>query len=59
MRLTIDIDMDKLAGEPAAELGRILRYWAGAMRQIELTAGAEHELTDTTYAPVGLLRITD
>jgi hypothetical protein len=58
MHLTIDIDVEALSGDPAAEIGRILRYWAGAMKQIELSPGLEHELMDSEYRPVGKLAVT-
>jgi hypothetical protein len=60
MRFVLEVDLDTgaLAGEDrAAELGRILRYWGGAMKQVELTPGARQELLDSAYAPVGSWRI--
>ena len=57
MHFTIDIDIDALTGETEAEIGRILRYWAGALKQMELRPGLEHELRDSQYKPVGTLTI--
>jgi hypothetical protein len=60
MRFVLEVDLDAgaLAGEDrAAELGRILRYWAGAMKQVELAPGARQDLMDSAYAPVGSWRI--
>jgi hypothetical protein len=57
MRLTFDIDLDALTGDHAVELGRILRYWAGAMKQLDLTQPAEHELSDSEYKIVGVLKL--
>ena len=56
--LEVDLEAGALAGEArAAELGRILRYWGGAVKQVELAPGARQELYDSDYAPVGSWRI--
>jgi len=55
----MDIDLDAIKDKPAQEVARILRYWAGALPQMELAAGVEQELMDSSYAPVGHLRVTD
>ena len=56
--LEVDLEAGALAGEArAAELGRILRYWGGAVKQVELAPGARQELYDSDYAPVGIWRI--
>ncbi len=60
MRFVLEVDLDAgaLAGEDrAAELGRILRYWGGAMMQVELAPGARQDLRDSGYAPVGEWRV--
>ena len=57
MRLTIDIDLDALPEPKDREAGRILRYWAGAMGQLDLTAPLEQQLMDSGYRPVGMLVI--
>jgi hypothetical protein len=59
MHFAIDIDLDAVTGSPEEEVGRILRYWAGALKQMQLGAGTELELMDSTYTPVGHLRVTD
>jgi hypothetical protein len=59
MKFILEVDMERLHGDPAAELGRILRYWGGAMKQVELTDGATQALYDSEYAPVGRWLITD
>ena len=62
MRFVLEVDLDAgaLAGEHrAAELGRILRYWGGAMKQVSLEAGARQDLSDSDYAVVGSWRIED
>ena len=46
------------AGENrAAEMGRILRYWAGAMKQVELAPGTRQEISDSDYTSVGEWRV--
>jgi hypothetical protein len=57
MHLTLDIDLDALTGDHATEIGRILRYWGGAMKQLDLTRPLEHELSDSEYKNVGVLRL--
>lgn len=56
MRFVLEVDLDSLA-DPNAELGRILRYWAGAMKEMELAPGVEQPLMDSGYQPVGVLRV--
>ena len=58
--LEVDLDAGALAGEHrAAELGRILRYWGGAMKQVPLEAGARQDLSDSDYVVVGSWRVLD
>ena len=57
MKFTLDIDLDALAGEPEAELGRILRYWAGNLKHYELVPGTSETVSDSAYTPVGTWRI--
>jgi hypothetical protein len=62
MRFVLEVDLDAgaLAGEHRAEeLGRILRYWGGAMKQVPLEPGSRQDLMDSDYAPVGTWRIED
>ena len=63
MRFVLEVDLDagKLAGEDrAAELGRILRYWAGAMKQLPpLSPGDGQDLCDSDYTVVGAWRVED
>jgi hypothetical protein len=42
-----------------AELGRILRYWGGSMKQVPLDPGATQDLYDSGYTAVGSWRIED
>ncbi len=53
----MEVDLDTVAGEPAAELGRILRYWGGNTKHLDLTMVQQHDVTDTEYAKVGELRV--
>jgi hypothetical protein len=60
MRFVLEVDLDAgaLAGaNRAAELGRILHYWGGAMKQVELVPGARQDLSDSDYVVVGAWRI--
>jgi hypothetical protein len=57
MHLTLDIDLDALTGDHASETGRILRYWGGAMKQLDLTQPFEYELSDSDYKGVGAIRL--
>ncbi|MGJ0119157.1 hypothetical protein ACQ7HM_08125 [Williamsia sp. MIQD14] len=56
-RLTIDVDLDAVQGDVAGKVGRILRYWAGAVGQIPLDEPVAHELMDSHHRAVGTLRI--
>ena len=60
MRFVLEVDLEAgaLAGEDrAAEMGRILRYWAGAMKQVALEPGARQDLYDSGYVRVGEWRV--
>jgi hypothetical protein len=62
MRFVLEVDLDAgaLAGEDrGAELGRILRYWGGSMKEIELVPGARQDLYDSGYAAVGSWRVEE
>jgi hypothetical protein len=59
MRFIIEVDLDAVTGEPAAELGRILRYWGGNTKHLDLAAPTSMAVTDTEYKEVGELRIVD
>ena len=55
--MILDVDLDALDGDAAAEVGRILRYWAGAAAQLPLDQAVSHELMDSQYRAVGTFRI--
>lgn len=57
MRLTIDIDLEALPDPKGVELGRILRYWGGAAKDLDLTAPLEYPLMDSGYQQVGTMRV--
>jgi hypothetical protein len=62
MRFVLEVDLDAGAlagGDRAAELGRILRYWAGAMKQVPIEPGSRQELYDSGYTAVGQWRVED
>ena len=56
--LEVSLEAGALAGEArGAELGRILRYWGGAMKGVELVPGARQDLMDSDYTKVGEWRV--
>ena len=59
MRLVVELDLDLLPNDQAREAARILRYWAGALPQMELTKPVEHALSDSNYQEVGSLRLLE
>jgi hypothetical protein len=52
VRLTLEVDLSGM-GYPRDELGRIVRYWAGALKNVDLTAGDKHHIYDAAYQRVG------
>jgi hypothetical protein len=60
VKFILEVEMDGFGdGEAGAELGRILRYWGGAMKQIELNPDAGSAIYDSAYREVGRWQITD
>lgn len=58
VKLSIEIDLASMPSDTAAETGRILRYWAGAMDQMDLSTPAEFPLMNSSYdTQVGTLRL--
>jgi hypothetical protein len=58
MRFTMEIDLDAVNGDADAELGRILRHWAGNLKYYDLSQPVRDvECSDSTYAPVGVWRV--
>jgi hypothetical protein len=58
MKFTLEIDLDALTGNTEEEVGRILRYWGGSMKQLELAEGDAQDLYDSAYAKVGQWSVT-
>jgi hypothetical protein len=50
MKFVLEMELDENA---AAELGRALRYWAGAFKQMELVEGSGSAIYDSKYQEVG------
>lgn len=62
MRFILEVELDDLVagGNAGKELGRILRYWAGGVQQLdELAPGQGTAIYDSGYREVGRWRITD
>jgi hypothetical protein len=60
MRFVLEVDLDAGAVKdaPAAELGRILRYWGSNVKHVPLTLGDRQALYDSTYTEVGSWTVT-
>lgn len=52
-RFHLDVDLEAVAGDPAEELARILRYWAGNVKHYDLTASQSEIVRDSEYRKVG------
>jgi hypothetical protein len=60
MRFVLEVDLGALPADTrAAELGRILRYWGGAMKEVPLDPGSSQALYDSDYTEVGAWRVTE
>jgi hypothetical protein len=61
MRFKLEVDIDQVAqaGDPVAELGRILRYWAGNLQHYALTEGDREVIYDSGYNAVGSWQIAN
>jgi hypothetical protein len=57
--LEVDLTAGVIPGDELAELGRILRYWAGNLKHYELAVGSSETLSDSSYAEVGAWKYTD
>jgi len=58
MKFELTVDIDRLTGSPPQELGRILRYWASAIKGLDLTTRREQAIYDSAYSEVGSWRIS-
>jgi len=60
MRFVMEVDLSAMAdGREPDELARILRYWAGAVKQVKLTPGTTQEIYDSEYTEVGSWEIEE
>ncbi|MGH3679906.1 MAG: hypothetical protein ACRDT2_06570 [Natronosporangium sp.] len=61
MKFILEVDMSGMtdAGEAGRELGRILRYWGGAVPKMELKPGQGSAIYDSAYREVGRWVVTD
>jgi hypothetical protein len=60
MKFILEVDMARFeAGDPGKEMGRILRYWGGAMKDIDFKEGAGSAIYDSEYHQVGHWIVTD
>jgi hypothetical protein len=61
MKFVLEVDLDGMTSDGVAgkELGRILRYWAGAVQQVELKPGQGSAVYDSAYREVGRWSVTD
>ena len=61
MRFVLEVDLTDLTanGDAGKELGRILRYWGGAMAQVDLVPGAGSAVYNSAYREVGRWSIRD
>ncbi|MGW7407076.1 hypothetical protein ACWGI9_25725 [Streptomyces sp. NPDC054833] len=57
--LEVDVDAGRVTEDPARELGRILRYWAGNLHHYPLRPGDGSPVYDSEYQEVGRWRIMD
>jgi hypothetical protein len=60
MRFVMEIDLSPMAdGREADELSRILRYWAGAVKQVALKPGTSQSVFDSELTEVGSWEIEE
>ncbi len=61
MKFVLEVDISAMTGpgQASAELGRILRYWAGALKQLDPAPGLSQAVYDSGYREVGHWTITD
>jgi hypothetical protein len=58
VRFVLEVDMAGFGDQTGAELGRILRYWGGALPKMELTDGTAQAIYDSQYREVGRWTVT-
>jgi len=58
VRFVLDVKLPD-DSDTRSELGRILRYWGGAMKSLDvLTPGDQHDIYDSAYNRVGSWALT-
>jgi hypothetical protein len=55
MKFVLEVE---LGGDAEREVGRILRYWAGALKEMKLEEGAGSAIYDSAYREVGAWKVT-
>jgi hypothetical protein len=56
----MEVDLSAMAdGREPDELARILRYWAGAVKQVKLAPGTSEPVYDSDYTEVGSWEIEE
>jgi hypothetical protein len=58
VRFVLTVDLDRIAGTPADELSRILRYWGGAAKKLDVSQPQKQAIYDSAYAEVGFWQIS-
>lgn len=58
MKFELTVNLDEIAGDTGSELGRILRYWGGATKQLDLNIPQSEAIYDSSYTEVGSWRIS-
>jgi hypothetical protein len=58
VKFELTVDLDRVAGTRADELSRILRYWGGAAKKLDLSEAQEQVIYDSAYSAVGFWRIS-
>ena len=60
MRFELQVDLPDDHDDAVRELSRILRYWAGGVRQLDhLGPGAGTDVYDSAYRKVGSWRVVE
>lgn len=57
-RFHLEVDLSAVAGDPAEELARVLRYWGGNMKHYDFGRPASETVYDSAYSDVGRWSLT-
>jgi hypothetical protein len=56
----MEVDLSAMAdGREPDELARILRFWAGGVKQVKLAPGLSQQIYDSDYTEVGVWQIEE